>query len=650
MTEPTSKPAFQPPTDIPALLARVFRPKKAVVTGGMPYANGPVHLGHLAGALVPPDIHARWLGLLIGRENVMFVCGNDDHGSTSEVAALKAGKPIRQFIDEIHEKQSETLRNYSIATDVFSGTSQPECYPIHKELSQNFLRRLYKNKLLEKRRSQQWFDTSMNRFLPDRYVRGQCPNPKCNDLGAYSDTCDVCESQYDPSALINPKSVLSDTTPVMKETVHWWLDMTKVSDSLLTWVKSKEKTWRSNVYLDCIERVLPSLKFSNTFEARYKELKATLPAHKSKYAAGKQVVLQFQSKADLAQTRTLLEAEGFEVHLMDDWAHRSITRDVSWGIPVPPEIDPELNGKTLYVWPDSLIAPIAFTQVALKKQGKNPDDYQKFWCDPEARIYQFLGQDNIFFYTLMQGTLWIGSQADSNRLPIPGEFQLTDIFGAFHLMINGEKMSKTRGNYFTGDQLLGEMGFSSDQVRYFLALLTLNEKPSNFDMNTFVERNKFLAGPLNAALEKPISAVHSKFHGLVPDGKVLESVEKETFKIVQKYLKQMERTDWVTLLFAIENYARQINSLFTQFKPHDDRFPEEQRRDALFSCFYVLKNLMIMLYPFAPVTMGKLRQVLNLPESVWSLNELGKPIPAGHKINEKVPFFPAVEGATTEAT
>jgi methionyl-tRNA synthetase len=137
--------------------------------------------------------------------------------------------------------------------------------------------------------------------------------------------------------------------------------------------------------------------------------------------------------------------------------------------------------------------------------------------------------------------------------------------------------------------------------------------------------------------------VHSKFGGKIPGGKLLEKAEKETMQIVARYLKSMEKAEYSTLLFAIENYARLINSFFTQYKPHDDRFPEEQRSDALYSCFYVLKNLMIMLYPFAPATMKKLSESLNLPMSVFSIDELGVPMNSGHEIGEKQQFFPAVE-------
>jgi methionyl-tRNA synthetase len=645
-----NKPVFTPPQNVKEVIDRLNRPKSVVVTGGMPYANGPLHLGHLAGAIVPPDIMARYMRMLAGGENVMFISGNDDHGSTSEVAALKAGMPVREFIDTIHEKQKRTLSNYGISYDNFSGTSQPDLYPIHVEECQSFMRKLWKNGMLEKKITKQWFDPKLSRFLQDRNVTGKCPNPHCTNENAYSDNCEVCGTQYDPSKLIDPKSSLSDATPVLKETAHLWLDMWKVSDQLLEWIKTKQNKWRKGVFNEVFETVQPAFQFDNTHEPIFKEMRATLPKHKSRYAPGKKVVVQFENKNDFNTGLKMMEEKGIPCAVLDGWAHRSITRDVTWGVPVPADIDPEMKGKTLYVWPDSLIAPISFTKLALKKKGRSDAEIERFWKDPEARIYQFLGQDNVYFYVLMQGAMWFGTQADIHRMPIKGEYTLTDVLSVFHLLINGDKMSKSTGNYYTGDQLLDEMGYHPDQVRYFLSTLGLAEKQSNFDFETFKERNKFLAGPLNAAIEKPISAVHSKFEGKVPEGKLLEKAEKETMKIVQLYVKNMEKAEYLTLLGQIENYARLINSFFVQYRPHDDRGDLEQRKDGLYSSFYVLKNLMIMLHPFAPFTMDKVRQSLNLPESVFTLSELGTGLPAGHRIGEKLQYFPAVEGVTeTEA-
>ncbi len=616
-------------------------PEKAVVTAGMPYANGPVHIGHLAGTHIPADIYARFMKLLIGDENVLFVCGTDDHGSNSEVAAKKQGKSTREFIDEVHAKQSNTMKNFGINLDVYTGTSREENYETHKEICQNFLRDLYNNGRLEKKTSLQWFDPKMDMFLPDRFVSGTCP--KCDAPGAYSEECDTCGAHYEAQDLKSPVSSVSDSTPELKETDHWYLDMWNCADQLCEWFEGNQKTWRKNLLTEVLGTVRPTFIFSNIHEEKYKEIKDSLPKHKSRYAPGKKVALTFEKVAELEKAKSELTTLGFDIELLDGWAHRSITRDVSWAIPVPEELDPAMKGKTLYVWPESLIAPISFTKLALKKKGRDPNESDLYWKNAKAGRFQFLGQDNNFFYTIMQGSMWLGTQKDSSRLPIDGEYQMTDIFSNYHLQINGAKMSKSKGNFFTGDQLIGEMGYHPDQIRYFLSILSLTEKNSNFDEEILRERNKFLAGPLNASFEKPISACHSKFGGIIPDGDLIGKTAKETQKLTPNYLKMMQKGDYAKILFAVENYARVVNGLFSVYKPHDDRHDEKERADALYSCFYILKNVMIMLSPFAPQVMDRLRRSLGLSEDALDINQLGVPLEAGHKIGEQMDYFPNVD-------
>jgi methionyl-tRNA synthetase len=633
----------RPPMDIPAILGRLQRPSRAVVTAGMPYANGPLHIGHLAGAHVPADIHARWTGLLIGRENVLFVCGTDDHGTTSDVAAAAAGKTIQQFIGEIHTQQARTLARFDVALDTYTGTSRPETFPKQVALAHDFLRKLHANGLLLKRASMQWYDPEAARFLPDRLVRGTCPNPDCGDTQAYADECGKCGNQHEADALIDPRSTLSSATPIKKETVHWFLDMDAVSETLRVWIQGKQRTWRSSVIAEVLATVLPRLRFEKAHEAQYKALRGELAKHKMRYAKGGQIVLQFGDKPAMNEARAHLLAAGIPTERDNGWATRSITRDVAWGIPVPDDLDPDLVGKTLYVWPDSLIAPISFTETALEQSGRDPAVAEAYWKDPTAAVYQFLGQDNVFFYVLLQGAMWLGTQADPHRMPLPGELQLTDVFGCYHLLVSGEKMSKSRGNFVTAEELLDKRGYSADQVRYYLALLGLSRKQSNFDFEAFDARNRFLAGPMNAAFERPISATHAKFGGRVPEGVLDPKVVTETQRMVQRYVGAMVKADYPSMLFALENYARIINSQFTQYKPHDDRFPEAQRRDALATSFMVLKTLMIMLQPFTPATMDRLRVSLNLPKDVFRVDELGTALPAGHAIGEMAEYFPKVD-------
>jgi methionyl-tRNA synthetase len=403
-------------------------------------------------------------------------------------------------------------------------------------------------------------------------------------------------------------------------------------------VEGKKKVWRTNVVSLALEHLQPSLRIPAAAESDYRALRSTLPAHRQKFARGGELVLQFGDRAGFEAAIGLLRGARISSAPVSEWAYRPITRDTSWGISLP-DIDPDLAQRTLYVWPDSLIAPITFTKLALAQQGAAHERYREFWTDPNARIAQFLGQDNVFFYVLMQGAMWLGSQPDIHRLPIEGELQMSDIFGCFHLTVGGEKMSKSRGNFYTGDQLLDEKGYDADQIRYYLSLLGLADKPSDFDFGKLDERNAFLAGPMNAAFERPLSAAHSKFGGKVPEGALNEKVADETARIVRQYVRGMERADSPGLLFEIERYARLINSLFTQYKPHDDRHPEKSRADALWSSFYILKNLAILLYPFVPSTIGRVWQSLNLPPERLRIDELGTGLPAGHAVGVKQPFF-----------
>ena len=630
--------------DLAAILRSIDRPKRAVVTAGMPYANGPLHLGHLAGAHVPADIHARWLGQLIGRENVLFVCGTDDHGSTSEFMAMRSGRDIRSVIAEVHDDQAETLARYAIGLDTYSGTSRPDCFPRHVALCHDMLRQLHRNGLLEKRVTQQWFDPKVGRFLSDRLVRGKCPNPKCDNDDAYSDECEKCGHQHAPRELLSPRSAISDGIPELRDSAHLFLDMWRVSEVLKTWVESRSDIWRQIVTQQVLETLRPSLRFARAHEDSYKAL-AGLPAHKRKYAPGGQIVLLFESKPDLAAGKAVLGDAGIPVEIVDEWAKRSITRDTPWGVPIPADLFADLGAKTLYVWPDSLIAPISFSKLALEQSGRDPELYAEFWHDPEAHVYQFIGQDNVYFYVLMQGALWLGSQADPLRMPQPGERQMTDVFAVFHLLVNGEKMSKSRGTFIVAKDLLEK--YTPDQIRYHLAHLGLADKPSSFELAKLDERCAFLATRMSSAFERPIAAAISKFESKVPNGSLIDNAEELTTNIVRRYVKSMQRGVYTSLLNELENYARTINSLLTKYKPYDDRLPAAQRGDALFTAFYLLKNLAIMLYPFVPSTMDRVRESLRLPPTLFRIDELGTPIPAGHEVGPVSPYFPPVAAPKT---
>ena len=179
--------------------------------------------------------------MVVGEPNTLFVFGTDDHGSTSEVSAKKAGVPIREFIDGIHDKQNATLDRYNVSRDIYSGTSRPGTFEVHKEFCQERLNKLLANDMLDKKTSKQWYDTKAEMFLPDRFVQGKCPNPECGNEKAYSNECDVCGADYEPGELLNPTSVVSGSTPELRDTDHWWLNMWNVADNLKEWIDGKKE-------------------------------------------------------------------------------------------------------------------------------------------------------------------------------------------------------------------------------------------------------------------------------------------------------------------------------------------------------------------------------------------------------------------------
>lgn len=640
--------------------AQLLTPERIVITAGMPYANGPIHLGHLAGAFVPADIFARWWRLVLGETNVLFVSGSDDHGVTSLIRARQEGESPARYIARIRQWQLSTFQSYQISLNHYGSTSAPEHLEEHTQICHGFMHGLHSHKLLTVRTTQQWFDASVNMFLPDRLVMGRCP--MCDHEGAYSQECDYCGAQYAPEQLVEPVSSLSGRAPILKDTRHLWLDMYPLAPVIFHHLTTTgRKQYQKAVLAELLADTAPRLAFykqgdgsADDYFRRYQLFKESLGKHKQRAAAGGKLILEFTSYAQLRQAEQECDAAGVPYELPISWSGRAVSRDVSWGLPLPQGLGltaAELQRKTLYVWPESLIAPLSFAAQALQGADTAGQRYQDYWCDPAAERHQFIGIDNVYFYGVMQTALWLAQRADplelmSTEPAIEGragggvgskahELQLSQIHTFFHLQVDGRKMSKSRGEVFTADQMLTSHPSSSDQMRYFLAFLSLKQKPANFDLTLCEQRHDFLAGPMNAALEKPLSAARKHYGACVPAGNLLPKVIRETEKILRITVKMMPQSKYPQFLLAAENYARLINSLFATYKPHDDRFPAAERGDALYSCFFILKNLVILLAPFAPTVMDELRQSLALGPEVYAWSELATPLPAGHAIETR---------------
>jgi methionyl-tRNA synthetase len=308
-----------------------------LVTSGLPYANGPIHFGHVTGAYLPADVYARTLRML--GEEVLFVCGTDEHGTAITVSAEQEGTPFQEYVARWREEIKRTLDAFHIRFDAWSGTS---ICPEHAATSQEFFRRLHAHDYLLERTVEQLYCKKDEMFLADRYITGTCYF--CGFEKARGNECPRCGKDLEPLLLVVAACKICGTRPEKRPTKHWFLNLPRLrDDGIGAWFRSHE--WKPNV-------------------------------------------------------------TGFVGNQLEKIEPRSITRDMSWGIPVPPEFD-GAAGKVLYVWFDAPIGYVSFTQEWARLKGE-PDEWKKWWRDPDTRLVHFIGKDNITFHCVIFPSMLLG--------------------------------------------------------------------------------------------------------------------------------------------------------------------------------------------------------------------------------------------------
>lgn len=309
--------------------------ERILVTAALPYANGPLHIGHLAGAYIPPDLYCRYQRLK-GRD-IVFICGSDEYGVAIVMRALAEGIAPEDIVNEYHPLIRDSFKQFGMSFDYYGRTTSET----HVETSQDFFRVLAEKDVFTLRTEEQLYDPEARLFLADRFVRGTCP--VCGYEDAYGDQCENCGSSLSPKELINPRSALTEATPELRETTHWYIPLGDFQPDLEAWIDTHDD-WKPNV----------------------------LGQIKSWFADG----------------------------LRD----RAITRDVPWGVPVPQDVGAaagvDVEGKVIYVWFDAPIGYISATKEWAAQHG-DPDRWKTYWQDDETRLLHFIGKDNIVFHTLM---------------------------------------------------------------------------------------------------------------------------------------------------------------------------------------------------------------------------------------------------------
>lgn len=498
---------------------RVEWPARAVVTAGMPYGNKPLHFGHIGGVFVPADAFARFLRDRIGTENVRFVSGTDCFGSPINEGYRKlkeAGEfegSIADYVLANHERQKATLEAFQVSLDIYEGSGIGHAGDVHQMISDQFIERLHESGHLKLDSTLQFYDAEAGTFLNGRQVQGHCPVQGCKSEHAYADECDLGH-QYAPVDLIAPVSTLTGTVPEMRPVENWYFDLPGFEDFLKGYVRELEADdeVRPVVTKAIAEFLAPPVIFvKNEHLEEYEAMAAELPPHEFRPAEGNKqsFEIEFASIGERDAARDALAAAGLRFRTSKTLVPFRITGNIDWGVPVP-EVD-GVSDVTCWCWPESLWAPISYTRTVLARDAKAAGvtegvaaqdaalmgepaadstqvpaptyqhsslDWRDWWCSDDAQIYQFIGQDNIYFYCIAQTAMWEALGWDLTQ---------STVSACYHLLYMGKKASSSSQTPPPpADDLLNH--YTCEQMRAHWLSLGLSEKPVSFSPKAYDTR------------------------------------------------------------------------------------------------------------------------------------------------------------------
>ncbi len=576
--------------------------KRYLITSALPYANGPLHIGHLTGAYLPADIFVRFLRLT--GKDVVWVCGSDEHGAAITVKARKENTSPKEIIDKYHEQLRDALFGMGISFDIYHRTSSP----IHHETSQDFFRTLLKNGAFKEIESEQYFDETVDQFLADRYIMGTCPI--CKNPNAYGDQCEQCGSTLSPTDLIDPKSTLSGSTPIKKLTKHWYLQLDKEQDWLRTWIETGilngeqhhfPEDWKSHV---------------------------------------------------LGQCKSWLD-NGLEP--------RSMTRDLDWGIDVPQEI-PGSKGKKLYVWLD---APIGYISATKQWAIDHNKDWETYWRDPETALIHFIGKDNIVFHCLIfpvilkiYGGYNLPINVPANQfMNLEGDKVSTSRNWAVWILDYLKEMpgKEDQLRYYL-IKTMPEQRDSEFLWKGFQDAVNneLVNNLANFFNRVIVLVNKYFDGKV------PSFDPDKGFVGTEEaDFDSFHEVELlNVFDRVQDLNQSIREFRFRDALKSIMDLSSTGNLILQSNEPwKKEKSDPESVKVVLNYCIQLVAVLSVAIRPFLPFTSDKMRDQLNLPQlkdendlniMLDALAEGELLIPQDHKIGEPVHLFSRVDDAVIQ--
>ena len=494
-------------------------PRRAIVTAGEPYGNKGLHFGHVGGVFAPADFFARFLRDRLGRENVIFTSGTDCYGSPIMESYRKLrenegyDKSIGEYVESNHSRQAATLNNYGISCDIYGGSGLEPAAPIHERVTAEVINRLHERGVISKRSTLQFYDASAHTFLNGRQVIGRCPIQGCKSEKAYADECDLGH-QFEPEELIAPKSQLTGEVPELRPVDNLYFDLPAYLDFMKDYTAelARDPQVRSVVSKTMEEWLLPAqLYIQNKFREAFDAIESELPEHTIVEPEGNKssFTVVFPSWKERDEAHAVLGRGGVRFRSGKALVPFRITGNIAWGVPVP-AID-DVENVTCWCWPESLWAPISYTRTVLARDAKrlgisegvaaqdaalmgepSPDstqvpepayahgslDWHDWWCSDDAAIYQFIGQDNIYFYCIAQTAMWEALGWDLHQSTVSANY---------HLLYMGKKASSSSQTPPPpADDLLNH--YTCEQMRAHWLSLGLSEKPVSFSPKAYDTR------------------------------------------------------------------------------------------------------------------------------------------------------------------
>ena len=542
--------------------------KRYLITSALPYANGPLHLGHLAGVYVPSDIYVRYLRQR--DRDVISICGSDEHGVPITLKARNEGISPQEVVDRYHAINKKAFEDFGISFDIYSRTSNK----VHHETASEIFRTLYDKGVFLEKTSEQYYDQEASAFLADRYISGTCPH--CGNPCAYGDQCEQCGTSLSPTDLINPVSTISGSKPVLKETKHWYLPLDKYEPWLREWILKEHKEWKPNVYGQC----------------------------KS---------------------------------WLDQGLHpRAVSRDLDWGIPVPVE---GADGKVLYVWFDAPIGYISATK-------ELTPEWEKYWKDEETRMIHFIGKDNIVFHCIVFPTM----------LKAEGTYILPDNVPANEFLnLENDKISTSRNWAVWLHEYLVDFPGKQDVLRYVLCANAPENKDNDFTWKDFQNRNNNeLVAILGNFVNRAIVLTQKYFDGKVPEVAYLmdsdKAVLKEIGKIGKRVEQSLEQFRFREAIKTAMDLARLGNKYLADTEPWKVIKTDPERVKTILNIsLQITANLTLLLDPFLPFSMEKLRGFIRFDRTSWDLIGSEDLLGAGHDIENAALLFEKIEDDQIQA-